>query len=74
MKIQDLLPTEKVTAFFLGAAVALVVLWLVVDVFGALDEWPNVLIIGAWTIIVGFGLAVGIPNSWWAKVNLHTED
>jgi len=72
--IMELLPTKKVTAFVLGAAVAFAVFWLLVDVFGVIPESPNPIIYAAWTVIVGFLLAVAIPNSWWAKVNLHTVE
>lgn len=73
MNIIDLLPTKKVTAFLLGASVALAVLWLLVDVFAVLDEWPEPLIIGAWTIIIGFILAWIVPEGAWRKASAHGD-
>ena len=73
MTITDLLPTRKVTAFLLGGAVALAALWLLVDVFTVLEEWPDPLIIGAWTIIVGFLLAWFVPEGAWAKAASHSD-
>lgn len=67
MNLIDLLPTKKVTAFLLGAAVAVVAMWLLVDVFGVLDEWPDTWILMAWTIIVGFVLAWVVPEGAWAR-------
>jgi len=66
VKLEDVLPTKKVTAGLLGGAMAVAVLWLLVDVFGVLDVWPEAWIVGAWTIIFGFVLAWFIPEGRWA--------
>lgn len=72
MNVVDLLPTRKVTAFLLGGAVAIAVLWLLVDVFGLLSEWPEPWIVAAWTIIIGFILAWLVPEGVWIKAQEHT--
>lgn len=73
MNIYELLPTRKVTAYLLGAALALVALWLLVDVFAVLDEWPPAFIVGAITIVVGFILAWIVPESAWRKSAAHAD-
>ena len=74
MNLYDLLPTRKVTAFLLGGSVALAALWLLTDVFAVLEEWPDPVIIGAWTIIVGFLLAWWVPDTAWQKAATHSNE
>jgi hypothetical protein len=74
MNIVDLLPTKKVTAFLLGGAIAMAILWILVDVVGVLDEWPAAPIVGAWTIILGFILAWVVPESAWQKAQAQTDE
>lgn len=73
MNIIDLLPTKKVTAFLLGAAIVLIGFWLVDDVFGLVDK-PDALIFGAFTIFVGFILAWLVPESAWIKATEQISD
>jgi len=74
MNLLDLLPTKKVTAFLLGAAIAVAALWLLIDVFEVLDEWPEPWITAAWTIIIGFVLAWVVPEGAWQKAADHSGD
>ena len=73
MNIADLLPKVKVTAYVLGAALSLVILWLIVDVFGLLDEWPPTHIVVAWVIIIGFIVAWLVPEDLFTKSDQHTD-
>lgn len=68
MRLIDLLPTRKVTAFAFGGAIVLVGLWLLVDVAEILGEWPEGVIVGSMVIIVGAICAWLIPEGAWRRL------
>ena len=73
MNLYDLLPTKKVTAFVLGGALTVVAMWLLVDVFAVLAEWPGPLIVSSFVLLVGAVVAWTIPESAWRKLQGHIE-
>ena len=74
MNIVELLPTKKVTAGLVGAALAVVIAWLCVDVFGWLDEWPETFVMVGWVVLLAFILAWLVPEGVWGKVNDNMGD
>ena len=74
MNIIELLPTKKVTAGLVGAAVAIVLLWLLVDVFSLLDEWPETFVVVGMVVLLAFVLAWLVPEGVWGKVNDNMGD
>ena len=75
MNLVDLLPTKKVTAGLVGAALAVAIMWLLVEVFSILDEWPETFVMVAWVVLLAFVLAWIVPEGVWSKVgdNLDTD-
>ena len=75
MNIVELLPTKKVTAGLVGAALAIAIIWLLVEVFSVLEEWPETFVMVAWTVLLAFILAWVIPEGVWGKVqdNIDSE-
>ncbi len=70
MTIYDLLPTKKVSAFVLGAAITVAGFWLLIEM-AILEDWPEAWVMAAWAIIVGFIAAWIVPESAWKKVKVH---
>lgn len=67
----QLLPTKKVTAFVLGGALTLIGFWLLVDVFGILEQTPDGMVVGAFVILIGAIVAWIVPESAWGRLQGH---
>ncbi len=73
MNLSSLLPTKKVTAFTLGAAVALVLFWVLGPENLDLIKEPDLVIGAAVALIFGFVFAWIIPEGTWARVGRHQD-
>lgn len=70
MSLHDLLPTKKVTAFALGAAMVIVGFWFAQQA-QLVDGWPEAWVLAAFATVVGFIVAWVVPESAWRKVQGH---
>jgi hypothetical protein len=71
MPLTQYLPTKKVTAFVLGGALTIVAFWFLIDVLGALEDWPEAWVLGSFVLIVGAVVAWIVPESAWARLQGH---
>lgn len=70
MKLADLLPETKVTAYLLGGALTIAVFWILIET-GRLEDWPEAWVMAAFAVIAGFVVAWVVPDGAWKKARRH---
>lgn len=70
MKLADLLPETKVTAYLLGGALTIAIFWVLIQV-EVIADWPEGWVMAAFAIIIGFVVAWVIPDKAWEKARKH---
>ena len=73
MNLGNIIPTQKVTAFVLGAALAVLIFWILGPDNANIITEPDATVQTSAAIVVGFIVAWVVPEGAWAKLRRHTE-